>query len=107
MGFYINPVDGNSKEYWLNHYGSPISQINELKDYKFDGKFFPVCLVDNGMFTAAGIAYDKRELEVFSNPEDTRPKQWFEVNLDFIIDPERGALTGEELENFLKIIKKG
>jgi len=103
MGFYINPIDGNSKEYWLNHYGTP---IEEPKNYNFTGKFFPVCLVDNGLFTAAGIVYDQRELECFSNPEDTRFKQWFEVNLEFIIDPERGALTGDELKNFLEYIKK-
>lgn len=34
-----------------------------------------VCVVDNGMFEAAGYAYSKEEMEVFKRP-DGRFKQW-------------------------------
>lgn len=37
-----------------------------------------VCLVDNGAFTAAGVAYSSGELEVFAR-EDGRFKQWYMV----------------------------
>lgn len=36
-----------------------------------------VCHVNNGMFTAAGIAYDEMEYDVFKDPNDQRPKKWY------------------------------
>lgn len=35
-----------------------------------------ICVVDNGMFDAAGYAYCEAEFEVFKRP-DMRPKRWF------------------------------
>ena len=34
-----------------------------------------ICVVDNGMFEAAGFAYDEMEFNVFARP-DGRPKTW-------------------------------
>ena len=78
MGFYINPPDGYPKEVFLVEYGTPIKQPSE--DFDFVGSdSLPVCWVDNGMFSAAGICYSKRELVAFTVSGDNRPKQWFLV----------------------------
>jgi len=43
--------------------------------------YYPVCLVDNGAFTAAAVCYDERELEAFKR-DDGRRKAWFQVHKD-------------------------
>jgi hypothetical protein len=35
-----------------------------------------ICVVDNGIFEAAGFCYDEREFAAFTDPGDTRPKEW-------------------------------
>lgn len=77
MGYYINPPD-MSKEDFLHKHGKPI-QAHEVKSQYGNG-VLPVCLVDNGAFTAAGIAYDEREADAFLC-NDGRPKQWFAVGV--------------------------
>jgi hypothetical protein len=79
MGYYINPKTG-SKEEWLAKNAKPISD-SQAESFKFGLNSLPVCLVDNGGFTAAGIAYDARELRAFLNP-DPRPKKWYSVESD-------------------------
>ena len=74
MGYYINPQTG-SKEEWLSENALLCSQTTAGNvDYN---KYFPVVLIDNSMFTAAGIAYDKKEFEEFTLLEDHRPKKFF------------------------------
>jgi hypothetical protein len=73
MGYYIDPTNC-SKEEWLNKHGVPA-----------DGNIYPnadslaVCLVDNVMFTAAGICFSKSETEAFAHP-DGRRKKWYRVS---------------------------
>ena len=87
MGFYINPPS-TSKEVWLGQYGTllhaaPASAIKE--SVKECDRQMAVCLVNNGMFTAAGIAFDDQELEAFKHP-DGRRKLWFYVPINKLIE---------------------
>ena len=75
MGYYINPPDGSSKEHWLHNNAREVSP-RELAAFDFSGPDLPICLVDNGFFTAAGICYCPEELEVFQH-DDGREKKWF------------------------------
>ena len=89
MGLYINPPDGSSKELWLSLHGTAVFAPR----WTGDGKSFPVCLVNNGPFTAAGVAFSKAEMDAFNGPNDIRPKQWFIVSADDINDVTNGGLT--------------
>jgi hypothetical protein len=80
MGYYINPRNGETKEAWLAANGKPVT-VEEAKAFSAPGSEQRlVCWVDNGMFTAAGIAYDDRERDAFLYP-DARPKQWYLVDV--------------------------
>lgn len=48
--------------------------------------FLPVVWVDNGDFTAAGIAFCEKELKVFSDPSDPRPRKFYLVDMDKLWD---------------------
>ena len=74
MGMYINPV-GISKEEWLHKNGIAISK----EDAEITNGVYPVCLVDNGPFTAAAIAYNEEELYVFKNDTTGRRMRWYLV----------------------------
>lgn len=73
MGCYVNPTN-MSKEAWLAEHGRQIPvlscQITEDE--------VPVCLVNNGLFTAAGVAFSADELQAFIHP-DGRHKEYFMV----------------------------
>jgi hypothetical protein len=73
MGYYINPKDC-TKEDWLDRYGRSITAAHAKAHTA--GSDVAVCLVDNGEFTAAGIAFDDRERDQFARP-DGRPKKWY------------------------------
>lgn len=93
MGSYINPSDC-SKEQWLADHGIPVHGNRIPRIGELEG-FLPVCLVDNGAFTAAGICFNDRELAAFSQPSDYRPKRWFHVSQELLF-------TVSDLENWLK-----
>ncbi len=77
MGYYINPPEG-TKEEWLVKHGVGVTP-GMVREWDFKGDYLPVCLVQNPSFTAAGIAYDKDEAQVFLAP-DSRPRRWFSVS---------------------------
>jgi len=86
MGYYINPADQTqTKEAWLSSNGEYVGGTAPAFDAKLDHT--PVCLVDNGPFTAAAICYSEQELKAFSNrSSDPRLKEWYLVPNDKLID---------------------
>lgn len=94
MGYYINPPD-SSKEVWLGRNAIVLDGPPERFDERENA--FPVVLVDNGYFTAAGIAYNQDELEQFLFP-DPRPKIWLSAPIEklFEVCPELAVKIQEE-----------
>lgn len=85
MGFYVNPPN-MPKEAWLHinayYEGDDAEWAKQNSDFK---DTFPVCLVDNGPFTAAGIAFDEDEWKAFvGHDADLRPKKWFVVHKEYL-----------------------
>lgn len=78
MGYYIDPTNGQTKEEWLTEHGIRLMGVPETIDEGGED-LLPVCLVNNGAFNAAGIAFSNAELRVFASPRDTRPKVWYLV----------------------------
>ena len=79
MGCYVNP-ENESKESFLNREGvlyDGIPKWNQVPD-----KMMPVVLLNNGLFTAAGVAYKESELGAFTDPRDIRPKKIYFVPIE-------------------------
>jgi hypothetical protein len=93
MGYYINPKS-ITKERWLTEHGRLIT-LAEAKAHTV-GDNVVVCLVDNGVFTAAAICYSDRERNVFAEP-DGRPKRWYLVSRELLV--REGFLYGGELRD--------
>lgn len=75
MGFYLQPPTLHRKaDYLIAHHGAQL-----IFDPVFHaGEFTTVCVVDNGPFEAAGIAYSEEELAAFATPT-IRPRIWLKV----------------------------
>jgi hypothetical protein len=89
MGAYVNPKTG-TKEEWLEQHGLDCKDI--VPDWakipspgtRDDDKgMLPVVLIDNGNFTAAGIAYSDKEYREFL-ADDGRPRRVFLVALGLL-----------------------
>lgn len=82
MGIYLNPTD-QTKEQFLAEHGRPISEI-VFRNFTVPDDECYVCLVDNGPFTAAAVAYDRGEMEAFSDPSDPRPRLYVAVPIEAV-----------------------
>jgi hypothetical protein len=83
MGYYINPV-GQTKEEWLRDNGVKVDNPNIGAALAETNRL--VCWVDNGGFTAAGIAFNQDEVDAFNQANDLRPKLWFMVDKDKLME---------------------
>lgn len=96
MGIYINPTNGQTKEEWLKEHATdpkePLMRACEDINYQSvkEAGYLPVCLIDNGGFTAAGVAYNEDELKVFITRNGGRPTTWFLVPIEKLNDPSSG-----------------
>ncbi len=81
MGLYIDPTNGQTKEQWLQDKGTniPPAFIDPATGE------VTVCLVNNGPFTAAAVAYSESEFNAFNQGRDMRPKMWFRVSVDDVM----------------------
>lgn len=78
MGYYINPKN-KTKEQWLTD--NAVHQSRKPLEHDSEQDLWPVCWIDNGLFTAVGICFSKRELNEFKR-DDGRAKVWFLVHKD-------------------------
>lgn len=76
MGFYVNPFN-ETKEEFLERCGKPF--CGSWKDRPSNSGI--IFLIDNFMFTAAGLAYCEDEFNEF-NRNDGRPKKVFSVSIE-------------------------
>ena len=83
MGYYINqsskrilPVKGKADILIQDGDATEMKKPTEFPKHNVS----IVCVVDNGVFEAAGLAYDENELRVMSSSTDPRPKRWLLMN---------------------------
>lgn len=79
MGYYINPV-GMTKEQFLLSHGQRVSKAEAKAAFSEDADSLPVVLINNGAFTAAGIAYDLDKFNALTRGDDPRPKAIYLVS---------------------------
>lgn len=79
MGAYVNPKDGTTKEAFLAKYGTEVTREAVASWSYADLGELPVVLVDNGPFTAAGIAFCPQERDVFLRDGGGRPMRFYVV----------------------------
>jgi len=83
MGYYIETIGGSSRK--AAQLQQEFTQIKRLSGpIPTTSTDVTVCVVENGLFDAAAIAYDARELSAFCQPTDHRPKTWLSVPVDVI-----------------------
>lgn len=79
MGMYIEvPVSFDKAKQIKEIYGA--KEVSPAPPSTLDGTL--VCVVSNPFFDAAGICYDDREFQVFTDPDDTRPKKWLVMDTE-------------------------
>ena len=84
MGLYLeHGVQKDDKRNWLeangNYLGEDFSE-DFMRICPTDNVL--ICLVDNGMFTAAAVAYSRSEALAFADPYDGRYKMWYMVPIE-------------------------
>jgi hypothetical protein len=77
VGAYVNVV-GEDKEVWLRREGKVVSRSIKFEDIPADSLL--VVVVDNMLFTAAGICFSKGEFDAFTDPSDDRRKVYYVVS---------------------------
>lgn len=81
MGYYIETGTFKGKAQWiLNNCKGSHGVIG--RPTSVDAGMVPVCVVDNGPFDAAGIAFNPREAEAFDLPSDPRLRQWLIIRIE-------------------------
>ena len=106
MGLYINPKKETKEQWCVNNatacvgYEIPLNDaIKELGiEDKLYKELYPVCLVNNGGFTAAAVCYCSMEKERFDDPSDPRPRLWMFISKERL----KTVLSEDEINAYLK-----
>ena len=88
MGYYIEtpPLNKNKADALLVAFPDKVKEVPHAPKFDATGKTVAVCVVDNGPFEAAAIAYSPSELAAFScDPSDTRPKRWLTMPREIVV----------------------
>jgi hypothetical protein len=98
MGFYLQTPSAKRKaDYLVGNHGALL-----LLDPEYhSGEYTTVCVVDNGPFEAAAVAYDRSEFDKFSAP-DTPPPKAKEPNT-FYLGAESADAKGQRPRIWLKV----
>lgn len=79
MGYYIETQSSRNKaQYLIDKYDAEAVSFL-VAEQAFNEGYGIVCVMDNGLFEAAGFAYSRDELEAFAYP-DGRPKTWLKMD---------------------------
>lgn len=87
MGYYVEvPGNKGKAEILVKDHGAVVISRPEAFQLATSPKYpqprVVVVVMDNGMFEAAGIAYDVEELKAFTDLVDSRPKVILSMNQD-------------------------
>jgi hypothetical protein len=84
VGFYIETPCNVGKDDYLVHFEGAERVTSPIFEDTPAGKVL-VCVVANGPFDAVGICYDRAEFDVFTQPDDYRPKKWLYMDRGRVI----------------------
>lgn len=85
MGLYIEVPAFRNKAATIKELAPDAQDMPEGASYDdCPEDCLPVCVVDNGPFEAAGVAYNRREFGRFLLPSDSHPRTWLWVPIHFI-----------------------
>lgn len=78
MGYYIETKEARRKAAQLLA-EFPTIKTQSRASFNTTSTNATVCVVENGFFDAAAVAYNQNEFEVFNDPNDPRAKTWLDV----------------------------
>jgi hypothetical protein len=79
MGYYIETAQPTEKAKQLFDLYQEAELVLSPESFDFTSDFALICVVENGLWDAAGIAYNADERDAFNNPNDTREKTWLKI----------------------------
>lgn len=95
MGLYVNPTN-TTKEKWLLANARRVT-AEDITGAGFAGVIregrIPIVWMDNGPFSAVGVAFDQSEAEYFAR-HDGRPKLFYTVPRSSLADDNSGVGEG-------------
>ena len=78
MGYYVEvPLPTNKAEQLVRLHDAEL--VLSPEDFDFKSDYALICVVENGLFDAAAIAYNRFERDAFNDPKDPRDKVWLKL----------------------------